>query len=121
MTFEELRPEIQEIAAQTLFKMLTNGYCSNKEEAIETAANVKAAFVKVFTEEEYAARDKSAKTCAFRTQDPAQFNFVINTITPLPCNGDGVSRVYHDTMIKCLKIEIEKLRSRIAVAEIVAN
>ncbi|HGB5010599.1 TPA: hypothetical protein ACIVL5_003577 [Salmonella enterica subsp. diarizonae serovar 61:r:-] len=48
-------------------------------------------------------------------------NFMANTITPRPCKGDGVDRIYHDTMVKALRIELERLRSRIAINEIVTN
>ncbi|MCL3951223.1 hypothetical protein M4Z75_24050, partial [Escherichia coli] len=43
------------------------------------------------------------------------------TITPLPCNGERVSRVYHDTMVKALRIELDGLRRKIVMNKIVAN
>ncbi|HBQ4111607.1 TPA: hypothetical protein MFM44_003377 [Klebsiella pneumoniae] len=48
-------------------------------------------------------------------------NLVTHKITPLPCKGDGVDRVYHETMVKCLRIELERLRSQIVIHEIVTN
>ncbi|EAP1549169.1 hypothetical protein CGN74_15875 [Salmonella enterica] len=65
---------------------------------------------------------QALKTCGAQDPDRTKFmNFMANTITPLPCNGERVSRVYHDTMVKALRIELERLRSRIAINEIVAN
>ncbi|EBC5057146.1 hypothetical protein CQT90_19925 [Salmonella enterica] len=65
---------------------------------------------------------QALKTCGAQDPDRNKFmNFMANTITPLPCNGERVSRVYHDTMVKALRIELERLRSRIAINEIVAN
>lgn len=65
---------------------------------------------------------QALKTCGAQDPDRTKFmNFMANTITPLPCNGERVSRVYHDTMVKTLRIELERLRSRIAINEIVAN
>ncbi len=55
------------------------------------------------------------------TQSPTRTNFMTHTITPLPYKGDGVSRVYHETMVKALRIELERLRSQIRINEIVAN
>lgn len=55
------------------------------------------------------------------SQNPNKANFVTHTITPLPCKGDGVDRVYHDTMVKALRIELERLRGQIVINEIVAN
>ncbi|HCI6317568.1 TPA: hypothetical protein NPO62_003086 [Klebsiella quasipneumoniae subsp. similipneumoniae] len=61
-------------------------------------------------------------TCGAQGPERIDFmNFMANTITPLPCNGERVSRVYHDTMVKALRIELERLRSQIAVNEIIAN
>lgn len=54
-------------------------------------------------------------------QSHTRANFIAHTPLPLPCDGDGVSRVYHDTMVKVLRIELERLRSQIAINEIVAN
>ncbi|EBJ2703614.1 hypothetical protein DRB58_04855 [Salmonella enterica] len=65
---------------------------------------------------------QALKTCGAQDPDRTEFmNFMANTIPPRPCKGDGVSRVYHDTMVKALRIELERLRSRIAINEIITN
>lgn len=64
---------------------------------------------------------KALKTCACGAQDPARINLMTHTIAPLPCNGDGVSRAYHDTMVKALRIELDGLRRKIVMNKIVAN
>ncbi len=65
---------------------------------------------------------QALKTCGEQGPDRTKFmNFMANTITPLPCNGERVSRVYHDTMVKALRIELDGLRRKILMNEIVAN
>lgn len=65
---------------------------------------------------------QALKTCGAQDPDRTEFmNFMANTITPLPCNGERVSRVYHDTMVKALRIELDGLRRKIVMNEIVAN
>ncbi|MEK8638196.1 hypothetical protein P2R57_09175 [Escherichia coli] len=65
---------------------------------------------------------QALKTCEAQDPDRTKFmNFMANTITPLPCNGERVSRVYHDTMVKALRIELDGLRRKIVMNKIVAN
>lgn len=54
-------------------------------------------------------------------QNPNRDKFLASTITPLPCNEEWVSRVYHDTMVKALRIELDGLRRKIVMNKIVAN
>ncbi|MDM3271654.1 hypothetical protein [Citrobacter sp. Ce129] len=65
---------------------------------------------------------QALNNCGAQTPDRTKFmNFMADTITPLPCNGERVSRVYHDTMVKALRIELDGLRRKIVMNEIVAN
>lgn len=52
---------------------------------------------------------------------PGCINVMTHIITPLPCKGDGVDRVYHDTMVKALRIELDGLRRKIVMNEIITH
>ncbi len=102
MKFQDLPKDAQHHALSTLRDLITTG--CRKESEIELAGMVKEAFVSMYAgsgEKEVApAVDSDVK----RFSPP-------NTITPRPC--DGVSRVYHDTMVKALRIQITELEERL--------
>ena len=65
---------------------------------------------------------QALKTC--RAQAPCRtaiMNFMANALLPLQCNGEKVCRVYHDTMVKALRLELDGLRRKIVMNEIVTN
>lgn len=51
------------------------------------------------------------KTINSQGEQPDE-TFNSSEITPLKC--DGVNRVYHDTMVRALKMEIENLKARLS-------
>ncbi|MFU7835470.1 hypothetical protein [Raoultella planticola] len=124
MEFKDLPLKVQEIAAQCLADKITvisvlGESGAKKEPAKEQARQVKEAFVELYASP---AASSSQCDCAQKGKDQqTSINVATHIITPLPCKGDGVDRVYHETMVKALRIELERLRSQIAVNEIVAN
>lgn len=124
MEFKDLPQKVQEIAAQCLADKISIklGFAEGlvkSESAKDQARQVKEAFVELYASP---AASSSQCDCAKEGKDlQASINVATHIITPLPCKGDGVDRVYHDTMVKALRIELERLRSQIAVNEIVAN
>ncbi|MXF49969.1 hypothetical protein GR294_26230 [Raoultella sp. Lac2] len=124
MEFKDLPLKVQEIAAQCLADKIsvTSGFAEGavkNEPAKDQARQVKEAFVELYASP---AASSSQCDCAKKGKDQqASINVITRTIRPLPCTGDGVDRVYHDTMVKALRIELERLRSQIAINEIVAN
>lgn len=124
MEFKDLPLKVQEIAAQCLADKIsgTSGFGQGivKNEPVkDQARQVREAFVELYS---FPAASSSQCDCAKKGKDQqASINVMTHTITPLPCTGDGVDRVYHDTMVKALRIELERLRSQIAINEIVAN
>lgn len=102
MKFQDLPKNAQHHALSTLRDLITAG--CRKESEMELAGLVKAAFVSMYAEsgekEVILAVDRDVK----RSTSP-------KAITPRPC--DGVSRVYHDTMVKALRIQITELEERL--------
>ncbi|EMB9091255.1 hypothetical protein ACFGUA_003322 [Klebsiella michiganensis] len=124
MEFKDLPPEVQEIAAQCLADKISyvpgfaEGAVKN-EPAKDQARRVKEAFVEL-----YASPAASLSQCDCTQKgknEQASINVMTHIITPLPCKGDGVDRVYHETMVKALRIELDWLRRQIVMNEIVAN
>lgn len=48
-------------------------------------------------------------------------NFMVNIFIFLLCNGEKVSCVYYDIMVKVLRIEFDGFRCKIVMNEIVIN
>ncbi|WP_343297366.1 hypothetical protein AAG122_19050 [Raoultella planticola] len=124
MEFKDLPQKVQEISAQCLADKISvrSGFGKGEvksEPAKEQARQIREAFVELYAS---SAASSSQCDCAQKGKNQhASINVATHIITPLPCKGDGVDRVYHDTMVKALRIELERLRSQIAVNEIVAN
>lgn len=124
MEFKDLPLKVQEIAAQCLADKISvrSGFGEGEvknEPAKEQARQIRDAFVGLYASP---AASSSQCDCAQKGKDQqTSINVATHIITPLPCKGDGVDRVYHETMVKALRIELERLRSQIAVNEIVAN
>ncbi|SXF40747.1 hypothetical protein [Klebsiella variicola] len=124
MGFKDLPAKVQEIAAQCLADKIsgTPGFAMGivkNEPAKDQARQVKEAFLEL-----YASPAASSSQCACGQKgknQQASINVVTHIVTPLPCKGDGVDRIYHETMVKCLRIELERLRSQIVINEIVTN
>ncbi|HEC2568060.1 TPA: hypothetical protein R2K66_000935 [Raoultella ornithinolytica] len=124
MEFKDLPLKVQEIAAQCLADKISyvSGYAEGvvkREPAKDQARQVKEAFVELYASP---AASSSQCDCGQKGKNQqASINVMTRTITPLPCTGDGVDRVYHDTMVKALRIELDGLRRKIVMNEIVAN
>ncbi|WP_316434082.1 hypothetical protein [Klebsiella pasteurii] len=124
MEFKDLPQKVQEIAAQCLADKISyvSGFAEGavkNETAKDQARQVKEAFVELYASQ---AASSSQCDCAQKGENQhASINVATHIITPLPCKGDGVDRVYHETMVKGLRIELERLRSQIVINEIVTN
>ncbi|RWT96642.1 hypothetical protein [Raoultella ornithinolytica] len=124
MEFKDLPLKVQEIAAQCLADRIsvTSGFgggVAKKEPAKDQARQVKEAFVELYASP---AASSSQCDCAQKGKNQqVSINVATHIITPIPCKGDGVDRVYHDTMVKALRIELDGLRRKIVMNEIVAN
>ena len=124
MEFKDLPLKVQEIAAQCLADKIsyTTGFTEGSgkfEPTKDQALQVKEAFIEL-----YASPAASSFQCYCGQKGKNQqvsSNVMTRTITPLPCTGDGVDRVYHDAMVKALRIELDGLRRKIVMNEIVAN
>lgn len=124
MEFKDLPLKVQEIAAQCLADKIsyTTGFAEGSgkfEPTKDPALQVKEAFIEL-----YASPAASSFQCDCGQKGKNQqvsINVMTRTITPLPCTGDGVDRVYHDAMVKALRIELDGLRRKIVMNEIVAN
>lgn len=124
MEFKDLPQKVQEIAAQCLADKISiaSGFAEGavkNEPAKDQARQVKEAFVELYVSP---AASSSQCDCAQKGKNQqASINVATHTITSLPCKGDGVDRVYHETMVKALRIELDGLRRQIVINEIVAN
>ncbi|HBY5919891.1 TPA: hypothetical protein MIZ65_11435 [Klebsiella pneumoniae] len=124
MEFKDLPLKVQEIAAQCLADKISyvSGFAEGavkSEPAKDQARQVKEAFVELYASP---AASSSQCDCTQKGKNQqASINVMTHTITPLPCTGDGVDRIYHDTMVKALRIELDRLRRQIVMNEIVAN
>lgn len=124
MEFKDLPLKVQEIAAQCLADKISyvSGFAEGavkNEPAKDQARQIKGAFVELYTS---TAASSSQCDCGHKGKNQqASINVMTRTITPLPCTGDGVDRVYHETMVKALRIELDGLRRQIVINEIVAN
>lgn len=117
MKFHDLPKDAQHHALSTLRELIISGNRGEDEQAL--AGKVQAAFVSMYSDA--GATTHTGTINVNFSNVPAGVSCiekVAQAVTLRP--SDGVSRVYHDTIVKCLKIEIEKLRSQIAVNEIVA-
>ena len=124
MEFKDLPLKVQEIAAQCLADKISyvSGFAEGavkNEPPKDQARQVKEAFVELYTSP---AASSSQCDCDQKSKNhQVSINIMTHTITPIPCKGDGVDRVYHETMVKGLRVELERLRSQIVINEIVTN
>lgn len=124
MEIKDLPLKVQEIAAQCLADKISiaSGFAEDavkNEPAKDQARQIKGAFVELYTS---TAASSPQCDCAQKGKnEQASINVMTHIITPLPCKGDGVDRVYHETMVKGLRVELERLRSQIVINEIITN
>lgn len=124
MEFKDLPLKVQEIAAQCLADKISiaSGFAEGavkNEPAKDQARQIKGAFAELYTS---TAASSPQCDCAHKGKiQQVSINVATHKITPLPCKGDGVDRVYHETMVKALRIELDGLRRQIVINEIVAN
>ncbi len=110
MKFQDLPKDAQHHALSTLRDLITAG--CRKETELELAGVVKAAFASMYADNS-ANEEGMAEACDATRHNPSK------VITPLHCGG--VNGVYHETMVKALRMEIAALEEKLKAASPAKN